>query len=227
LKALDLRSGQTAVTTFAAFAGGKAQVRHEAASGAIYLRGVARPAAAEQVIEERLYPQRASALLHELGWDTKDLGEPIVTPILTASMPADGSSGDVRKGQNSVLVTYQREIDVDGQKIPVIGDGGQVRLSLSNSGSILSASRIWRNLQAPSATVKIKTFEQARDEAFKKLDAPEAYKLDRWRWGYKELAGSVKQDELQIVFEFAFVPKDSGDTLQHAPQLVEISGELN
>jgi hypothetical protein len=151
----------------------------------------------------------------------------MVTPILTASMPADGSSGDVRKGQDSVLVIYQRLIDVDGQKIPVIGDGGQVRVSLSNGGSIVNASRVWRDLQAPSASVKIKTFEQARDEAMQKLGAPEAYKLDQWRWGYKELAGAVKQDELQIVFQFAFVPKDSQDLLQHPPQIVEVSGEAN
>ena len=227
LKALDLRSGQTGVTAFAAFAGGKAQARHEAASGAIYLHSVARPVATEQVIEQSLYPQRAAALLHELGWDTKELSEPMVTPILTASMPADGSSGDVRKGQDSVLVIYQRLIDVDGQKIPVIGDGGQVRVSLSNGGSIVNASRVWRDLQAPSASVKIKTFEQARDEAMQKLGAPEAYKLDQWRWGYKELAGAVKQDELQIVFQFAFVPKDSQDLLQHPPQIVEVSGEAN
>jgi hypothetical protein len=227
LRMLDLRAGQTAVTTFAVFAGGKAQARHEAASGAIYLHSVARPTAAEQVIEERLYPQRAAALLHELGWDTKELSEPLVTPILTASMPADGSSGDVRKGQDSVLVTYQRLIDVDGQKIPVIGDGGQVRVSLSNGGSIVNASRVWRDLQAPSATVKIKTFEQARDEALKQLGAAEAYKLDQWRWGYKELAGAVKQDDLQVVFQFAFVPKDSQDLLQHPPQIVEVSGEAN
>jgi hypothetical protein len=227
LQALDLRSGQTAVATFAAFAGGKAQARHDPASGAVYLHSVVRPTAVEPVVADSLYPQRAGAVLHELGWDTKDVGEPVVVPILTASMPVGGAASDLRKGQKGVLVTYRRQIEVDGQKIDVVGDGGQIRVSMSNSGSVLNASRVWRDLQAPSATVKIKTFEQARDEALKQLGASDAYKLDQWRWGYKELTGAVKQDELQVVFQFAFVPKDSQDLLLHPPQLIEVSGEMN
>ena len=95
---------------------------------------------------------------------------------------------------SGVIVTWQRQIDAGGQRISVIGDGGLVRVSLSNGGSILHASRVWREIQAPSANVAIKTFEQARDEAIKKLRDPGAYKLDQWRWGYKELAGGARQE---------------------------------
>jgi len=84
-----------------------------------------------------------------------------------------------------------------------------------------------QSLFGGNITIYTELCEQARDEALKQLGAPEAYKLDQWRWGYKELAGAVKQDELQIVFQFAFVPKDSQDLLQHPPQIVEVSGEAN
>jgi hypothetical protein len=201
-------------------------VRHDALSGALYLNSMQRPSSAEQVVAERVYLDLAVSLLRELGWENKEIGQPQVTPLLTASMPVGGSGSDVRKGQRGVLVTWQRQIDVDGQKIDVIGDGGLVRISMSNNGSILHASRVWREIQAPSATVTIKTFEQAQNEAVQKLRDADAYKLDRWWWGYKELSGNVRQDDLQVVFQFAFVPKEKEDQMQHPPQMVEVSGEL-
>ncbi len=126
-----------------------------------------------------------------------------------------------------MIVTWQRQIEAGGQRIDVIGDGGLVRVSLSNGGSILHASRVWRGLQAPSGSVAIKRFEQARDEAIKKLRNPGAYRLDQWRWGYKEMAGGARQDEMQIVFQFAFVPKEKVEGVPpNPPQMVEVSGEL-
>jgi hypothetical protein len=62
---------------------------------------------------------------------------------------------------------------VSGDFLPpinVIGDGGLVRVSLSNGGSVLHALRVRRQIQAPSGTVRI--------EALKRLRNPDAYKLD-------------------------------------------------
>ena len=226
-RGMDLRSGRMAVAAFPAFAGGKAEVRHDELSGALYLKSVQRPSGAEPAVAQRVYLKRATALVRELGWENKELGQPRVTPLLTASIAAEGSGRDVRRGQAGVIVTWQRQIDAGGQRISVIGDGGLVRVSLSNGGSILHASRVWREIQAPSANVAIKTFEQARDEAIKKLRDPGAYKLDQWRWGYKELAGGARQDDMQIVFQFAFVPKEKVEGVPpNPPQMVEVSGEL-
>ncbi len=226
LRALDLRGGKSVVADFSAFVGGKAQVRREEVSGAVYLKSVQQPPGVEAALEKGAYIQRANALVHELGWETKELGEPIVTPVLTASMPIGASANAARQEQKSVLVTYSRQIEVEGQKVDVIGGGGLVRVSLSNAGVVLHASRVWRQIQAPTANVNVKSFEQARDQAVRRLTDPSAYKLDQWRWGYKELSGTTKQDELFIVFQFGFVPKDSRDILEHPPQLIEVLGEV-
>ena len=225
LRALRLQGNRTAVTAFPAFMGGQAEVRRDAISGAVYMNSVQRPTASEAPVEQRVYLERASAVVRELGWESGELTTPVVTPLLTASMPVAGSSSDVRRGQQGVLVTYRRQIDANGQKVDVIGEGGEVRVSLSNAGAVTRASRVWRQIQAPSGTVAIKTFEQARDEAVQKLVDPAAYQLDQWRWGYKELSGGVAQEDLEVVFQFAFVPKDKGDLRQHPPQMIEVSGE--
>lgn len=227
LRMLDLRGGKPAITSFAAFAGGKARVRREDVSGAVYLSSVQRPSGVEKPLAKDVYVQRANSLLRELGWQSNEVGEPVVTPIMTASMPVGGGANEVREAQKSVLITYPRQIEVEGQKIAVLDGGGRIRVSMSNDGTVLHASRVWRQLQTPSASVHIKTFEQARDEATRKLTGPDAYKLDQWRWGYKELAGNAKQDNLPIVFQFAFVPKDPKDLLQHPPQIIEVSGEVD
>lgn len=55
---------------------------------------------------------------------------------------------------------------------------------------------------------------------------PQVYKLDRWTWGYKEAAGNAEQSELQIVFQFWFMPAD-GDTLpEHPPQMIKVPGQI-
>jgi len=225
LRALDLRAGRTAVASLRAFAGGRAQVRHEPDGGGVYLSSLQRPSASARVLERRAYVERARSLVRNLGWENNELAEPEVTPILTATMPVGGSAADIRQGQKGVIVTYRRQIEMEGRKIDVIGDGGLVRVSMSNNGAILHASRVWRDLKPAGARVPLKTAEQAHAEALKKLRNPEFYRLDQWRWGYKELAGNEKQDDLTVVFQFAFVPKDKKDQMQHPPQMVEVPGE--
>jgi hypothetical protein len=211
----------------AAFAGGKAFLRIDSVSGAVYLASELRAPVVEPAIEESEYLARSAAFVREMGWESKELGTPTVTRLNTASMPVGGKAKDITRGQGAVLVTYPRQIEVDGNLIEVLGEGGKVNILMSNGGRLLNASRVWRKIEGASADVMLKTFEEAEAEALKKLSTPEAYKLDQWRWGYKEPAGNVEVKELKVVYQFAFMPKNSNELLKYPPRLIEISAEKN
>jgi hypothetical protein len=221
--------GLTLPTTLphAAFMGGKALTHIDPASGAVYLISEQRTPVAEPALEEKEYLSRANALVREMGWENKELGTPIITRLLTASRPVGGKSTDITRGQSAVLVTYPRQIEVGGNLIDVLGEGGKVKILMSNGGRVLNASRVWRKIEGASADVMLKTFEEAQAEALKKLSTAEAYKLDQWRWGYKETAGNVQVKELKVVYQFAFMPKNSNESLKYPPRLIEISAEKN
>jgi hypothetical protein len=103
-----------------------------------------------------------------------------------------------------------------------------IHVELSNSGSVLSASRTWRKVERTQAVVQIKRYEEAFNEALHKLGREgQAYKLDHWNWGYHEPSGNVRQDELKVIFQFAFTPKSHDDMLHHPPRMIQISGEKN
>jgi len=209
------------------FAGGSATVRTDPASGAIYLRAIQAASPREIAIDEREYPARAASLLREMGWQDTQVGEPVITRIGTASMPIGGKASDIVQGQDGASVTFRRQIDVQGKRIDVLGEGGVMQVRLSNNGSIVAASRVWRTLVPTSMVVKIKSFDEARKEATAKLGQPEAYDLDQWKFGYKEAAGNVKQEELPVVYQFAFVPKNRDDARNTPPRIVELSAEKN
>ena len=209
------------------FAGGSATVRTEPVSGAVYLRAIQPASPTEVPIEEREYSLRAANLLRELGWQDAGVGEPVVTNIGTASMPIGGTAAEIKQGQDGALVTYKRQIEVQGKRIDVLGEGGIMKVHLSNNGSIVAATRVWRTLAPMRVPVKIKSFDEARNEAAGKLGNADAYQLDQWKFGYKEAAGNVKQDELKVVYQFAFVPKNRDDAMNTPPRIVEVSAEKN
>ena len=216
-----------AVVPLKTFAGSKANVRIESLSGAVHLKATQYALPTEPVIAEREYLARSKNLIQEIGWHDPNLGEPVVTRLMAASMPIDGKQGAIKQMQKGVVVTYKRQIEVEGKRINVLGAGGIIRIEMSNSGSVLNASRVWRKIERTRDVVQVKSFEEARDEAFRKLSNPNAYKLDQWTWGYMEPAGNVKSDALKVVFDFAFVPKNHAEMRNNPPRLVRISGEKN
>jgi len=109
------------------------------------------PAATEQVIETPL-PQRAAALLHELAGTPRNSASPWSRPS-SRQHAGYGSSGDVRKGQDSVLVIYQRLSTWTARRSPSSAMGAGSGFA-QHGGSIVNASRVWRDLQAPSASVQ-------------------------------------------------------------------------
>jgi hypothetical protein len=220
---------RTAVAPLAAFAGGKANVRIEPLSGAVHLKALQHAVTAKRVISREDYFARAEDLIQELGWQDLNLGQPVLIRLIAASIPVDGKPSGMKAIQKGVVVTYKRQAEVEGKRIDVIGAGGVVRIEMSNSGSVLNASRIWRRVErtGDAIHIHIKSFEEARDEAHRKLSKPDAYKLDKWTWGYMEPSGNVKLDESKVVFQFAFVPKNHAELLNHPPRIIEISGEKN
>jgi len=207
------------------FAGGKAKLRVEPTSGAMYLTADKTDFPDKPAKTESEYLARAKSLVSELGWDDRQLGQPIVTRLMTASMPVGGKSEDIKQAQKGVLVTYKRQIDVNGKRIDVLGNGGVIEITISNDGSVIRASRVWRKIDNTGPEVAIKSFEEARNEALGQLGTPDIYRLDQWRWGYKEPSGNVRADELKITYQFAFVPKNPKDQWQYPPRIVEIEGE--
>jgi len=225
MRNLKLTSATPATVSAASVAGGKAQVKMLPASGAMYLDSGQQPEFSAQRLQDAEYIERANRFFQEVGWDEKSTSPPELVRYLTASMPEGGKASDIRSGQKSVTFTLRRRIEVAGKSIEVLGDGGMMTVHMGNDGMVLKASKVWRAIEPLSAEVNVKSFEEARAEAMRKLGNPEAYKLDRWKWGYKELSDNVEQDELKLVYQFAFVPVSPDKKLDFPPQLVEVAGQ--
>ncbi|NVN89271.1 MAG: hypothetical protein HXX11_01595 [Desulfuromonadales bacterium] len=213
------------VATLPDFAGGKATVRIEPKSGAVFLKTVQVKLPVRPTLTEQEHLSRAKKLVTDLGWYDSELGEPVVTKLMNASMPINGASGDIKQTQDGVLVTYKRQIEIDGKRIDILGEGGITNIRMANDGGILSASRVWRKIVPNQVILQIKSFEEARNEALAKTGRAEAYKLDQWKFGYKEQSVNGGSDELRPVFQFAFLPVKAADQMNTPPRLVEISAE--
>jgi|WetSurMetagenome_2_1015567.scaffolds.fasta_scaffold00196_9 hypothetical protein len=207
------------------FAGKKAMVRVHPSSGSVHMISERRAHGVERAIGEEEYLARAAYLLKEMQWDGNDVSKPVITRLLTASMPIEGGAKDVTHGQKAVMVKYNRQVDVNGVKVNVLGAGGQVKILMTAGGNILNANRVWRKVKGFGAEMELKSFEEARDEAIKKLSDAERYKLADWDWGYKEPAGNVEVSELPVVFQFGFIAQKHEDTMDYPPVLIEISAE--
>jgi hypothetical protein len=129
--------------------------------------------------------------------------------------------------QKNVIVKIKRQVTVDGLEIPVLGRGGVMIIQMNNDGTLLNSSKIWRQIVDIKKKARVKSYKRAYNEALEKLQRHQAYKLDRWIWGYKEAPGNVKQDELRIVFLFEFLPINEEMMREYPPRRIEISGHID
>ena len=220
-KALE-KPGPALQITSTLLAGGKAKLERVPQSGALHLDSgqVAEPSV--KVLSEKEYTQRAASFLNEQGLAEQQTAEPVVTRYMTASMPVNGQSSELQQLQAGVSVVYKRVIPVNGVPLEVLGAAGTIRVQLNNDGAVLKALKLWRTLEPVGSPVAAKTFDQARDEAMKKLGTPDSYKLNLWKLGYRQESVKEGQDELAPVYQFAFVPVKAHD-MEHPPQLIEVS----
>jgi hypothetical protein len=200
------------------------QVKINRLSGSIYLKGEMKEVT-EKVLEEKDYLAQAERILREYGLVEKEMAEPVGSRMMIESAPVKGSREETRKSQKNASVTYKRYVEYEGKKINVLGDGGTIAVQMNNDGSLLSASKVWRQIADVKAMAKIKRYEEALKEAEGQLKRGDKYKLDSWNWGYKEMDGNTDQRELHVVFQFAFVPRDNKEIIDFPPRLIEIQGQ--
>ncbi len=200
------------------------RVRVDRLSGALYFRGESKHAAQEAPLDESEYIDRALRFVEEQGWMEKGLAKPVGMRLMIESIPVNGNQNEARRLQKNVIVTFNRQIDVDGVPAEVFGASG-LSVQMNNDGTVLNASKVWREVVDVKQRLRVKRHEEAYEQALEKLDNPQAYKLRHWRWGYKEAAGNVDQSELRVVFRFDFVPAD-GDSMRYPPRIIEIAGQV-
>ena len=195
-------------------------------SGALYVSGERRFDEKTGSLKEEEYVQSAERIVREQGWKEDRVGQAKGYRTLIQTAPKDGKQSELRTIQKNVVVTFRREIELDGKTVPVLGEGGVMSFQLNNDGSVLNASKVWRPMKGVLRTTKAKRYAQAYKEALGKVKEPEAYKLADCIWGYEEAAGNVKQTELKAVYVFNFLPKDARKAKNYPPLIVKISAHL-
>jgi hypothetical protein len=188
------------------------RVQVSRSSGAVYIRGERKLGLGDSGLGEDEYIERALRFIDEQGWAERDFAEPVGVRLMIEMMPVDGEEGKQQEFQKNVIVTLKRQIEVDGLLVNVVGEGG-------------NASKVWREVASARQQVRVKTYEEAYEEALRQIENPQAYEIDDWTWGYKEAAGSVEQTEMRIVFQFWFVPADPETLLEYPPRMIEIPGQ--
>lgn len=208
-------------------AGKLAIVKRNNESGALSLKavGAATLKTTRSVRNEAAQRKTALEFARRIGWLEKDSGAVQVTQMLTASMPDKGKGSPVTHGRKNVVVNIIQRVRNGEQTLDMLGSGGRIAVTLAPGGEVLSAARTWRQTELTREQVSIKPFERAQAEAIKKLVNAEAYKLAEWRFGYKQAIANVNKNELPVVYEFDFVPKDREKLIDYPPQQIEVAAE--
>lgn len=201
------------------------KVRIHKASGSVYMMGDRHKNVKGPYLTEDGYLKHAYKYIKGEGLTDRNFKKPIVNRFVFESVPVSGTYKERKESQKNVLVTFKRQIPVNDFIVDVLGEGGVVKLQLNNDGSVFNATKVWREIDRIKESVPVKTYEEAYEEALEGIKYPEVYKLDQWKWGYKEAAGNVEQKELKIVYQFAFVPIDEEYLVEYPPKFVEIQGQ--
>jgi hypothetical protein len=205
-----------------------AEVRLNRLTGAVYLRGDVRPLGAP-ALDEAQYGTVAAAYLEALGLVEKGIIGPEVNRNVLERRPAGRLAGPakVERAQKNAIVTFRRGVQVEGvtAPIPVLGNGGLIKVQLNNDGSLLNLTKVWRSIGGTARMAKVKSVADATAEALKRLANPTAYKVGDLRWGYKELAGNVGQKEMRVVYQIELVPLDKQRLLEAPPAQFEIDAQ--
>jgi len=201
-------------------------VRVRPASGALYLNGKIHFDPDDPALKEDQYLDRAARFLREWGM-VEAAAKLEGVRMMLETVPVNNRTFEVIRRQKSVFITFRRQVDLDGKSIPVLGDGGVIRIQMNNDGSVARAAKIWREITGVRKIARIKPYETTYGEALQQLANPASYTLDGWTWGYKEFEGSAEQADLKIVHIFYFTPKGPDSALQVAPVKVEIVAQLD
>jgi len=201
-----------------------ASARVHTFSGAVSLLGPLKKEATQNPLTEDDYLTLAASYLRE-----QDLTEGAsMAPIGTAmKIQSRDANGELQEFQKNVNVVFKRQVNVAGvnSPIPVLGEGGTIEVHMNNDGSVFSAAKTWRKLGNVIATVAVKSYEQAYNEAVQQMgNSSQNYRLKEWKFGYKEMSGNVAQESMDVAFEFEFEPISAELNVAYPPQTIEIAG---
>ena len=202
-------------------AGRGPRVRINQLSGAMYVAGPAEPLGEAAPLSEQAYVDLATRHAAELGWSEGSASEPIGSRMMIAGVAVEEPKRQ-EVVQKSVTVYLKRLIDVEGVGVPVLGDGGVVEIQMNNGGSLLNASKVWREVVGFESWERVKTYEQALAEALEETRHSWAYGVTDWAWGYVEAAGNEAQEEMRLVYRFWLIPTEQGEVRDLPPMMVEV-----
>jgi hypothetical protein len=195
-------------------------------SGAVYLFGELRFDEKAKPLEEKEYIRLAERFIEDQGLTEKEISKPAGVRMVIQRVPKEGKRSDLQKFQKNVIVTFKKQITLNGNTVPFVGEGGMISVQLNNDGTLFNTSKVWRQIKGVLRTTKAKKYEQAYKEAIAKIKEREAYKLADWTWGYEEDAGNVKQTEMKAVYIFNFMPVDPKMAKDYPPRIVKISAHM-
>ncbi|MAR90922.1 MAG: hypothetical protein CML06_08580 [Pseudomonadales bacterium] len=200
-----------------------ARIRISTLSGAVSVLGERKPEVTADPLKETDYVEAATAYLRQQGLYESSVAEPFGNAM---NIQTQGPDGELQDWQKHVRVMYKRIVPVAGSNavIPVLGAGGVLEVQLNNDGTVFAASKIWRELGEVVQQLPVKPFDQALAEAREQAGDLQNYKLGNWQFGYKERAGNVAQETLEVVYEFNFQPLSEDARLEYPPQIVEVDG---
>ncbi|MBL7793849.1 MAG: hypothetical protein JNK77_16090 [Saprospiraceae bacterium] len=201
-------------------------IRINKLSGAVYLKENRMTQLSTAVLSEREYLQKAQTFVKEKGWVENNMKLTEANHMMLEKQDK-ASEKKFDPIQKNVVIVFKRQVEVDGQLIPVLGEGGQIKIQLNNDGSVLNAAKIWRavDVRATLKKTRVKPYETALEEARKRLPDRNAYKLERWDFGYEELAGNVEQKVMKTVYHFYFVPENKEQFLEFPPMFMAVPAQ--
>jgi len=197
------------------------RVRINQLSGAMYIAGPSKPIGEQETLSERAYVDLARRHADELGWSEELVSEPMGSLMMIARVETEEPMRQ-ELSQKNVIVYLKRLVDAEGALVPVLGEGGGIEIQMNNDGSLLNASKVWREIVGFAEWERVKTYDQALNEALEETKHPWAYEVSDWQLGYVEAAGNEAQEELRLVYWFWLVPTEQGQVRDLPPMMVEV-----
>jgi hypothetical protein len=197
------------------------KVRINRQSGAMYIAGSSKPAGEPPLLTEDAYFDTAARHARELGWLEGHMSRPVGARMMIASVPRE-KPAEQEHVQKNVIVTFARLLEVKEASVPVLGEGGNIEIQMNNDGSLLNASKVWREVAGFGPWEKVKPYEEALAEAMAQIKEQRAYQVDNWEWGYVEEAGNVEQGAMRLVFRFWLAPAAGEDVRTTPPLMIEV-----
>lgn len=199
--------------------------RIDSRSGAIILKGRRKAGLDRVALGERNYAEAAQRIVEAFGLNERDVEPPVVEQMLMATRSARGEKGQSVPVQKNVIVTLRKRIDAGGTPLPMVGQGGLIKVQLNNDGTLMNLGKVWRTTTGKAGEAPLVPLDQARERALRQSPKPDAYKVLRWRLGYREETGNVRQEQMKAAYVFELVPRDPAQRAELPPMMIEIPAQ--